>query len=473
VSDHDQPEADRRAAGAPADEGTGVAPRRPLSPDELAATLTPLLADYLPRQRWFSSEDAPTAVAIRWLEIRRPQPLLAWMVVDVSAEGPEGTHVAAYQLVVGGRSSAEPPDFLLGKERVTLGEVDGIVYYDALVDPDLALDVLGVVAPDEPAGVARPLVVEQSNSSVVYDERLILKLFRRLHDEPNPDVEVNRVLGERGFPHVVPQRAELRRDGIDMAVVRDYLLASNDAWELAHTSLRDLLASRLPPDEAGADFGPEAFTLGSVTAALHVALAEAFGTSPAHPDLWLADMHVQLGRAPAEILPDLATIGAAYDRLMAVDDAGAAIRIHGDLHLGQFLRGDSGWYVLDFEGEPARPMSERIRPSSPLRDVAGMLRSFHYAAEATLAERRRDVDTELAKLAVSWEERAAEAYLTAYRQHPGTADLLPASPDVQRALTMAFELDKSVYQSGYDHDHRPSWAPIPVSAVELLLDQVA
>jgi maltokinase len=264
------PEHDENDLGDERDPVPGSAPRVPaVEPDELAATLTPLLRQYLPRQRWFANEAAPAEVVVRWLELRRTDPLMAWMVVDVRSEGSDAT--AAYQLVVAGRPALDTPDFLLGKERVTLGQVDGTIFYDALVDPELALDVLAEVAPDEHAEVSRPLVVEQSNSSVVYDERLILKLFRRLHDEPNPDVEINQVLGERGFPHVVPQRAELRRDGIDLAVVRDYLLASNDAWQLAHTSLRDLLASRLPPDEAGADFGPEAVTLGGVTAALHVA----------------------------------------------------------------------------------------------------------------------------------------------------------------------------------------------------------
>jgi maltokinase len=469
VPDHDEKDLDdgRDAVDGRADPDGGAQ-----DPKELAATLTPLLADYLPRQRWFANEAAPSAVSIRWLEVRHRDPLLAWMVVDVETE-PGNGGPASYQLVVGGRSAVDTPDFLLGKERVTLGQVDGTVYYDALVDPDLALGVLYEVAPGEPAEVARPLVVEQSNSSVVYDERLILKLFRRLHTEPNPDVEVNRVLGERGFAHVVPQRAELRRDGIDLAVVREYMLASNDAWELAHTSLRDLLASRLPPEQAGGDFAPEAVTLGSVTAALHVALAEAFGVHEARPDEWLADMRTQLDRAPAGILPDHEVIAAAYQRLLATDDPGRAIRIHGDLHLGQFLQSDHGWYVLDFEGEPARPMEERVRPSSPLRDVAGVLRSFHYAAEATLAARGRDVDAEIAKLAVGWEERAADAFLTGYRQNPGVAELLPQSAEAQRSLVVAFGLDKSVYQAGYDHDHRPSWTPIPVSAVELLLHQVA
>ena len=437
--------------------------------DDLAATLAPLLGDFLPRQRWFANDAAPAKVTITSVEIQQDDPLLAWLVVEVVlAEG----EPAAYQLVVAGRPVEGQPDFLRGKERVTLGEVDGHIYYDALVDPTLAVAVLATVAPDEHAEVARPLVVEQSNSSVVYDERLIMKFFRRLHPEPNPDVEVNRVLGDRGFPHVVPQRAELRRDGIDLAVVRDYMLASSDAWQLALTSLRDLLGSRLPPEEAGGDLGPEAATLGEVTAKLHAELADAFGTSAARPDLWLDDMRAQLDRTPAGVV-ETERIAAVLTRLLDVDDAGQAIRIHGDLHLGQFLRADSGWFVIDFEGEPGRPVPERVRPSSPLRDVASMLRSFHYASRAALVDRGRDLDPELSKLAEAWESRTVEAFCRGYQRTNGGQPLLPAQEADQQALLQAFELDKAVYEVSYELAHRPSWADIPVTAIGRVLGRVA
>jgi maltokinase len=437
--------------------------------DDLAANLAPLLGAFLPRQRWFANDASPAKVTITSIEVQQEDPLLAWVVFEVVLSDGEP---ASYQLVVAGRPVEGLPEFLRGKERVTLGEVGGRLYYDALVDPTLAVEVLARVAPDEHVEVARPLVVEQSNSSVVYDERLIMKFFRRLHPEPNPDVEVNKVLNERGFPHVVPQRAELRRDGVDLAVVREYLLASSDAWQLAATSLRDLLGSRLPPDEAGGDMGPDAATLGEVTASLHAELADAFGTSPARPDLWFEDMRAQLARTPAGVV-DVERIDATLARLVDVADPGVAIRVHGDLHLGQFLRADSGWFVIDFEGEPARPVAERVRPSSPLRDVAGMLRSFHYASRSALVERGRDVDPELSKLAEAWEVRTVEAFWAGYKRTNGVERLLPADEADQQALLGAFELDKAVYEVGYELAHRPSWADIPVTAIERVLGRVA
>jgi maltokinase len=461
--------------------------------DDLAEKLAPLLGQFLPRQRWYAGHETPTSVAVAPLDLRDGEPALAWYLLDV---GDADGGVATYQVVLGGRPARGDDDFLLGKERVTVGEVDGWLWYDALVDPELALAVLEKVAPDESATIARPLVVDQSNSSVVYDERLILKLFRRVHPEPNPDVEITEILGERGFPHVVPQLATLRSDRTDLAVVRQYLLGSTDAWNLAHTSLRDLLGTRMPPEEAGGDFGPEAFALGEVTGRLHVALAEAFGTDSPDPHAWLDAFRAQLSRVPklewrgddaaaadreaaAEFEPsevteaaevvDVAAAEALLAELVDVDDAGRAIRIHGDLHLGQFLLGDAGWFVLDFEGEPVRPVAERQAAASPLRDVAGMVRSFHYAARTGLAERGRDVDDELVDLADAWEVRAVEAYLAGYHHVEGVDELLPANDADRDKVLRAFELDKAIYEVIYELAHRPDWVDIPASAVRRTL----
>jgi maltokinase len=452
--------------------------------DDLAEKLAPLLGRFLPRQRWYAGHETPASVATTVIDVRGgddpDDPTLVWLLVDVT----DTSGTATYQVVLGGRTAPCDLEFLQGKERVTVGEVDDRVYYDALVDPDLALDVLDRVAPEQSAKVARPLVVEQSNSSVVYDEHLILKLFRRVHPEPNPDVQITDVLGERGFPHVVPQLAVLRRDDADLAVVREYLLGSTDAWQLAHTSLRDLLGTRMPPEEAGGDFGPEAFTLGEVTGRLHVAMAEAFGVTTADPEAWLEGFRAQLTRLPAgevEVagepvvvaeLVDVAAVDAALADLVAVDDPGPAIRIHGDLHLGQFLLADAGWFVLDFEGEPVRPVAERLVASSPLRDVAGMVRSFHYAARTGLAERGRDVDPELVELTEAWEDRAVAAYLAGYAHVHGVDELLPTGDDDRTRIMRAFELDKAVYEVLYELAHRPDWVDIPASAVRRTLSLV-
>jgi maltokinase len=455
--------------------------------DDLSEKVAPLLGEFLPRQRWFTGDEPPTRVDVTVLDLRPGDPLLAWLLIDVT--NADGTDVT-YQLALGGRPVETEPDFLHGKARATVGVLDEVVYYDALVDPHLALVIFDLVAPDEEVAVARPLLVEQSNTSVVYDERFILKFFRRISDGPNLDVEVTKALVDHGFPHVVPQLEPYRRnDGADLAVVRQYLLGATDAWDLAHTSLRVSLSSPLPDSETGAAFGAEAATLGDVTARLHLAMADIYGVEDGAPGEWLSAFRAQLDRlahhppanpgaaggpriAPGDVV-DVAGVGALLDDLTAVEAPGAAIRGHGDLHLGQFLLADSGWYVIDFEGEPARPVAERTRPSSPLRDVAGMVRSFQYAARTALVERGRDIDEEIVAMADDWEARAVDAFWRGYTAVEGIGALLPDSEVDQRKLLRAFELDKAVYEVVYELGHRPDWVDVPASAIRRALAPVA
>src|SRR5690606_6305684 len=253
---------------------------------------------------------------------------------------------------------------------------DAIVY-DALVDPDLAMDVLHLVAPEVEASVPRPLVLEQANSSVVFDEALIMKVFRRVGGGSNPDAEIPRVLADRGFTHVLSPLAELRREGCDLAVLRPFMVGAMSAWQLARTSMRDVLADRQPPEDAGADFAPDAERIGTVIGELHVQLAEAFGVEPGDGPAWAEAMVERLGdvdgRGPVELPPevDRDQVIATYREMLDIPDVGPGIRVHGNLHLDQLIKADAGWTVLDFEGVPERRVVSPSGRSSVLRDVAG------------------------------------------------------------------------------------------------------
>jgi maltokinase len=434
------------------------------------AVLPDLLVEHIPRQRWSGAGDRKVdAVELRWVEEVSTGPDLVWLLADVRFVDGD---VQTYQLFIGSRPVAEAPDFLNGKERQIVGTVDESVLYDALIDPDLAIAVLHMVDPGREVEVRRPIVLEHSNSSIVFDESVILKIFRKVASGPNPDTEITRTLAERGYEHVLPPIAELRRDDTDLAVLRDYLIGATEGWQLAHTSVRDLLASQLPPEECGGDFAPDAERLGALLAGLHLGLADAWGTSPGDGAGWARQMIDHLdelaGQVEGELPFDDGATRARYEQLAEVGEPGPEIRIHGDLHLAQVIRADAGWFVIDFEGEPARRREDRFTVSSPLRDVAGMLRSFHYAAATGLAEWDGD-DPLLADLADRWEQRARDYFLAGYLHEPGIERLLPADPGDRHVVLSAFELDKAVYEVGYEVGHRPEWVGIPARAIQRVL----
>jgi maltokinase len=213
------------------------------------------------------------------------------------------------------------------------------------------------------------------------------------------------------------------------------------------------------PGQAGGDFSAEAERLGAMTAQLHVALAEAFGAGPGDARAWAEQV---LARVAATSLPDgvtRAAIDAVVSSMCDVADPGSAIRVHGDYHLGQVMRTDSGWFILDFEGEPDRSLDERRRATSPLRDVAGMLRSFHYASLVALSDRDE------IGLVEAWEERNREAFLDGYFAGAQAGGLLPADRSSAEAILRGFELEKAAYELNYEIGHRPDWARIPTAAL--------
>jgi maltokinase len=449
-----------------------------IAPDVLAKALI----EFLPRQRWFAASETPVDdVAVADLEVLRTAwPALVWVEARVEA----GAATDRYQVLVALRPSGQPAPFLQGHPDLTLGELDtdaGPAYgYDALADPDLAVELVHRMAPDEHVERARLVPGEQSNTSLVLDERLFLKVFRRLHSGPNPEVEVTRELYERAFLHVVEPVAAWRRGDTDLAVLQGYLGGGVDGWAMALTSLRDLFAVHetqpipivsdadpvpewIDPSAAGGDFSGEAERLGDMTAELHVAMADVFGRATGDAGVWAGTIDEWLRRTQHRDI-DRDGVRARIDALRRVDDPGPAIRVHGDYHLGQVMRTDEGWYVLDFEGEPARSMEERRRPTSALKDVAGMLRSLHYASMVAMFER----DEEHTNEAAAWERRNREAFLAGYLPKARAAGVVPDNKISTAVVLAAFETEKALYEVGYEQAHRPDWARIPLAALRRL-----
>ncbi|HLF69498.1 MAG TPA: phosphotransferase, partial [Actinomycetota bacterium] len=311
--------------------------------------------------------------------------------------------------------------------------------------------------------IVRPMGVQQSNSSLVYDERVVLKLLRQITD-PSRDLEMTKALWSAGFRQVAEPIGVWARQGRDLAMAQRYLGGGVEAWALARTSLRDLFGSGNEPEIAGGDFAGDCRRIGETTAQMHRVLAQAFGSEPAEPRSWVDLMNSSLERVSDPRL-DVDAARGLFDSLADLADAGSSMRIHGDYHLGQLVETDDGWFVLDFEGEPARPAAERRAPSSPLRDVAGMLRSLDYAARVVEAEHENPHGSQ----AESWIQRNREAFLDGYTQAVGGLDLLPSDDTSFKMILRAFELDKAIYEVGYERAHRPDWVEIPLRAVESML----
>ena len=424
------------------------------------------LGPFLERQRWFARKEEGGAGEPRVIEAEVLRPGRPGLTDLVVAAGDATHHV-----LVGVREEQEALGILRGQEHAILGplgEDDGhSLAYGALADPELALQLLEIVSGGrQQATRVRSVGAEQSNTSMVYDDRLIMKVFRRLQAGPNPDV----ALDEVGFNHVAAPMAVWHRDPWDLALVQEFLAGGSEGWALALTSLRDLYASgpETAPEAAGGDFGDEARRLGEMTAKLHLALAEAFGRHRAQPDEWARSIRQQLDAVPQSEGVIGPGTGAILDDLRSVAAPGVAIRVHGDYHLGQVMRGEVGWYVLDFEGEPARPLAERRELRSPLRDVAGMLRSFQYATALAAEERGPAGQADVAELAVAWEQRNRRAFLEGYSSGTHIDELVPGDEAGFETVLAAFELEKAAYELCYELAYRPAWAHIPRQALERL-----
>ncbi len=435
------------------------------------------LATWMPAQRWFPGDRIGGDVSvISDTLLAAGDPELRHLIVSVGSGAPP----ARYQVLAGFRRQvpAELTHAVIGTDQ------RGRAVYDGLHDAELTPVLLRALAGERAVGglsfarepgaaidlSARSLVlsVEQSNTSLVFGDSAILKVFRRLFAGPNPDLEITSALAQIGSTDIARPLGSIssRLDGqpVLLAVLSEFQRGACDGWQLALTSLRDLYA----PDtgraaEAGGDFAGEAHRLGAATARVHFDLARAFGTqtlSAAELAVMTSQMTGKLKEATAEV-PGLATfadkIAAAYTALAEITAPVTVQRIHGDYHLGQVLRSQSGWVLLDFEGEPLVPLDRRRDLAPALRDVAGMLRSFDYAARHLLlghADASR-----LSGTALEWVARNSAAFCEGYAQEYGS------DPRDQAILLRALMLDKAVYEVMYEARHRPSWLQIPLDAI--------
>lgn len=452
-------------------------------------TLERLLQEWLPNQRWFASKGrqicgvGSAEVAV----LREDDPRLEIRLVAVEfADSPAGeTYVVPLTFHY---------TYQEHLRHALLGELsDGWArwVYDGLADRDTTSVWTELMAggtwtgslvfhPESGAEIPRGLpgdvlVAEQSNTSLVYSQDAILKVFRKLESGLNPDVEVHSALRPLDNPHVAPllgyvellASPEAGTPTATLAMLQTFLPVASDGWALATASVRDLYTERdLHADEVGGDFAGETRRLGAATASVHADLARALPTGPAGPS-WLAETANGMSRrlvSATEVVPALAEraapLQASYDAIRDLRLDQPLQRIHGDLHLGQTLRTAQRWVLLDFEGEPARPMAVRRHPDSPLRDVAGMLRSFDYAARHLLID--EPDDPQLEYRAAEWADRNREAFCEGYTEAGGT------DPRSHQTLLRAFEADKAVYEAVYEARNRPHWLPIPLGSLARL-----
>lgn len=339
-----------------------------------------------------------------------------------------------------------------------------------------------------PTGLPAALVTaEQSNSSLAYGDRMMLKVLRLLVPGPNPELEMLAALERAGdVPSAAPlgwiqTSPDLPGGETTLGILQEFVPNRGDGWAIAVEEARACIVGECESIAPVGGFTEEAYALGRATAQVHAALARQLDTrtlTAAQADELVATLTERLDHAldeVPELLPHGRALRGAYRDLGEVVRRGHPLhvqRVHGDLHLGQVLRGKEGWVLIDFEGEPGHSVAERRRLQPALRDVAAMLRSFDYAAHHALAgvlglppgeQSPKDLrGTRLARRASAWAVHNRRAYSAGYSEAGG------ADPRTEPVLLRAFEADKAVYEALYETHNRPQWLAIPLAAVRRL-----
>ena len=444
-------------------------------PDLTAGLDQDQLREWLSKQRWYASKTNE----LIGLEILEQADLGDGLVLAFAQAGlATGTH-DLYQLSLAGGSDEDgemafealdnPAHARTLLRRILQGDdvptADGLFSFRNVgTMPDLG------DAPD-----VQPIGREQSNSSVVFDDRVVLKLFRKLEAGINPELEMLRFLTHREFPGIAPLHGWYEYEGASLnatlGVAQEFLPDATDGWSLG---LEEVASE---PDH----YIQRIAALGTATARLHNTLAtdpvdpafspeepsaEAFSLLRATIDEEIEHIFLRLPENNPGLEPILGCGPQVQERLALraqIGVGGKHIRIHGDYHLGQTLSTPRGWVILDFEGEPARPLYERRSKRPVLRDVAGMLRSFAYLASAAPLQHGIAIPPD-------FEDRLREGFLGAYYAEIERSLLPPGEAAIESVLSI-YELEKAIYELNYELDNRPDWVQIPVAGIQRLLEE--